>query len=343
MLILRDGTVLSRGRASLVKRSIARDLKKSDRCICFHADDVSGAEKPGHFAELYRAGGAACLLETDPFESHLRGTREIRIGELEKAPKQLREKLETLIMRQDKYFILTGSDPWDEHGCCPSKEVGAANRLVEAGILTALNTSAPGACPTSVFAFSGEIVKNDEGPRFTINKTVRKLVYDNLRALKRGPLAIARAALKWALLLFAAAAVAYMAVNPSESGSMNQAPSKLKGNGVLVYFFYPSIRCAACLNMEKFTEKTLNLYYGEEMSAGSVLLERVNIDDPANAKLVERYAIYNTAIVLAKHSGGKIIEEKLLFEQIWRLFDSESEFIEMLHSELSDFLEKPDG
>ena len=280
-------------------------------------------------------------MENITFEAHLRSGQDLHLEDLEKVPKQMRSKLKSLISRKDKYFILTGSDPWDEYGCCPSREVGAANRLVEAGILTALSTdAAPGTCPTTIYAFSGEIQNNEDTPQFTKNEAVRKRVHDYLETMRRGPMAIARLTVKLALLFYVAAALVYMIVNPADNASMQSTLSSLVGNGVLVYYFHPGIRCAACLNMEAYTERTLNLYYEKEMSAGTVTLERINIDDPVNAKLVKRYGIYNSTIVLVKRNEGKVTQQKVLFEQIWELFESENEFMAMLTEELKALMEE---
>jgi hypothetical protein len=94
--------------------------------------------------------------------------------------------------------------------------------------------------------------------------------------------------------------------------------------------------------MEAYTEKTLRLYYNKEMQAGSIALERVNIDDPENLKLVEQYGIFNTTIVMVKQTRGKVTKQIVLFEQLWELFDSENEFISMLNGELKALLENPD-
>jgi hypothetical protein len=343
MLILEDGSMLSRGRVTLIKRSSARRLKKPDKCILFHVNDAADAEKARQFTEAYKANGTLCLFESPPFKNHVGESRDLNLGELDKAPAQTRNKLETLISRHDKYFVLTGSDPWDEYGCCPSREVGAANRLVEAGILTALSTAtAPGACPTAFYAFSGEIVNTESSPKFTINERIRKQVSTYIKAMRKGPFAIVRSTIKWMLLLYVAAAISYMIINPSENVSMHSDLSRLNGSGVLIYYFHPAIRCAACLNMEAYTEKTLRLYYNKEMQAGSIALERVNIDDPENLKLVEQYGIFNTTIVMVKQTRGKVTKQIVLFEQLWELFDSENEFISMLNGELKALLENPD-
>ncbi|MCK5094582.1 MAG: hypothetical protein KAR18_07655, partial [Spirochaetes bacterium] len=343
MLIMKDGSMLRRGQFTLIPKSQASALKKSDKCLLLNINEAADVEKPKQLQKAFKSAGTLCLVENIPFENQLRSGQDLHLEDLEKVPKQMRSKLKSLISRKDKYFILTGSDPWDEYGCCPSREVGAANRLVEAGVLTALSTAAaPGACPTAIYAFNGEIKNTENTPQFTINEGARKRVFDYIRAMRNGPLAIARTTIKWMLLFYVAAAIAYMLINPSENVSMHSDLSRLNGDGVLIYYFHPAIRCAACLNMEAFTEKTLKLYYDEEKSAGTIALERVNIDDPANVNLVERYGIFNTTIVMVKQTRGKVTQQKILFEQIWELFDSENEFIRMLNGELRALLEKSD-
>lgn len=341
MLIMKDGSMLRRGQFTLIPKSQASTLKKSDKCLLLNINEAADVEKPKQLQKAFKSAGTLCLVENIPFENHLRSGQDLHLEDLEKVPKQMRSKLKSLISRKDKYFILTGSDPWDEYGCCPSREVGAANRLVEAGILTALSTAAaPGTCPTTIYAFSGEIQNKEDTPQFTKNEAVRKRVHVYLKTMRKGPMAIARLTVKLALLLYVAAALVYMIVNPADNAYMQSTLSSLMGNGVLVYYFHPGIRCAACLNMEAYTERTLNLYYEKERRAGTITLERINIDDPVNTKLVERYGIFNSTIVLVKLNEGKVTQQKVLFEQIWELFESENEFIAMLNEELKALMEE---
>ena len=60
-------------------------------------------------------------------------------------------------------------------GCCPSDEVGEANRLVEAGVLSAISQEVYGnACPVSYYAFKDEIFVHEEDIQFKKNQEIRR-------------------------------------------------------------------------------------------------------------------------------------------------------------------------
>ena len=55
---------------------------------------------------------------------------------------------------------------------------------------------------------------------------------------------------------------------------------------------------------------------------------------------MKRYGIFNSTIVLVKLNEGKVTQQKVLFEQIWELFESENEFMAMLNEELKTLMEE---
>ena len=100
---------------------------------------------------------------------------------LRKIDPALKKRLITVITEKYDYFILTGTDPADAGGCCPSGEVAGARLLVEAGILQSTEIAGhPGACPSAMYAFAGEISGKSGGVTFVTNREVRDRVYDHL-------------------------------------------------------------------------------------------------------------------------------------------------------------------
>ena len=106
------------------------------------------------------------------------------LGALNEASDDMRRRLLAMIERGDPYFILTGSDPNQKDGCCPSNEVGEANRLAEAGILDTLGASFNTDCPVTIYAFLGEIKKGD-APDFTKNEALRASVREGIQKGRR--------------------------------------------------------------------------------------------------------------------------------------------------------------
>jgi hypothetical protein len=175
LLILRDGTMVPRGRWVRLPGVSARELEQKDGATL---DAGRLAEEPANYIALFKSKGAACLLDetvASPNES-----RPALLMALNEASDSMRRRLQAMIERGDPYFILTGSDPSLKDGCCPSNEVGEANRLARAGILDALGASPNSDCPVTIYAFAGEIKKGD-APDFERNEPLRAAVRDRIQ------------------------------------------------------------------------------------------------------------------------------------------------------------------
>lgn len=349
LLVLRDGTVLRRGQAILIRRKDAQRLVKEDGCT---ADPrAADAVSPVNFVEAYQAEGPLFLLGEAALGGTFHQTDEVHMDALLDVPKRMASRLRKMIERADGYFILTGSDPRDEFGCCPSDDVGVANRLVEAGILHSWHPpSAPDSCSSTVYAFAGEIHSDGPKPRFTVNGDLRRTVSDRLGQAEAGrrrlPLLVAR----WSLFIFVATSIGFVLLDEISKGTRVGRPGAAAeggrargadlplGNAVLVRFFHPSERCDFCVVMEMHTRKALSRHFGSEVRGGKVVFRELNIDSPANRDLVEWYGVFGSSVVLVRITNGSEGRWKLLTDA-WRLAGSEEEFAEMIRAELTDFLE----
>ncbi len=177
LLILRNGDLVRRGEAVAVDAALARALMDKDGALAAAA----GVEAP-NYREEYARRGALCLLGDLPFRASTSSARAPDLEAVVDAAEPLRRRLLKLIERGDAYFILVGSDPADADGCCPSDDVGRANALVRAGVLQAWTASAEASCPSTVYAFAGEIVSRGERPAFVRNEGLRRSVADLIRS-----------------------------------------------------------------------------------------------------------------------------------------------------------------
>ena len=101
---------------------------------------------------------------------------------LDKMPEGMLLRLRKLIEKEYEYFVLTGSDPGEEGGCCPSDDVGAANALVDAGILDAWQKPMPeGGCTLTVYSFHGEMDTSGAQPAYALNREFRMEVLDYMK------------------------------------------------------------------------------------------------------------------------------------------------------------------
>jgi hypothetical protein len=349
IMILTDGSMLRRAEPVLLSSGQARLIEASGEGIILKgAEFVSGGLSVArNFVSSYKEKGPLCLLEGWSVKDPAPRGRAVDYRVLGKITRVTGRRIRRLIDERQSYFILMGSDPRDIHGCCPSDEVGSANRLVEAGILQFLSWhTPPGTCPTTIYAFAGEIEEKSGSPNFSINEELRIHVKRHLKASRRWKTAIVKNILRVALLLFVGLSVGYyfwqrqrISADAAGLGTLN--PSSVK-NGVAVYFFHTSVRCDPCLNMEAFTKRTLRDHFSEEVSNGAVDYAQINIDDPRYRHLITRYSIFTSTVVLVRFVDGLEKDFRSLTPQVWQLYNSEQEFISMLNSELVRFMDGVD-
>ena len=197
MLILEDGTILRRGQKVRVTANQAQALEKSDGAIVVSGE---GAE-PANFAALYREQGAAFLLgDFGP----ARPPRPADLDAIDETPETMRRRLAAMIARGEEYFIITGSDPAQKDGCCPSNDVGAANLLVEKGILDSRGELSNSECPVTLYAFASEIRPGPGKPTFVRNESLRDAVR---KRIESGPRLSRKAVVRLVLLAATAAAI----------------------------------------------------------------------------------------------------------------------------------------
>ncbi|HVE38245.1 MAG TPA: hypothetical protein VNM14_00070 [Planctomycetota bacterium] len=203
LLILRDGTMVRRGRLELLSREQAEELKARDGAWINPDGQPGPARIPENYVDLYRKDGAACLLGDLSLQPRPAG-KDPSFDALDEVPPAMKRRLLALLDRNEDYFILTGSDPAQKDGCCPSNDVGIANHLVEAGILDSHGAGSNSDCPVTLYAFHSEIRAGVGKPRFARSDAFRAAVR---RRLESGPHLSQKAVLRLALLVLFAGAV----------------------------------------------------------------------------------------------------------------------------------------
>lgn len=247
--------------------------------------------------------------------------------------------------------MLTGSDPSDIQGCCPSSDVAAANRLVEAGILQSWQPpSPPDACPRTIYAFNREILAHEnDKPSFQENNDLRQTVLHYLEQLDTPARKILVTCVRLLLLLFVAASVLYAFLGRSErthrhhaqisdNDIFNAGTEHLPRNAVVVYYFYGAETCRFCDNMKNYTKRAMQTHFRDQLLNGKLVFKEINKDDPANRALKKQYGVFTSSVMLADIRDGKEERRKLLADA-WHLTGSEEEFVEMIKKELTAFME----
>ena len=345
LLILADGEILKRGQVTTIARINTKNLQKSDKCILLsdaqHVQPVSAE----YIQDVYRSRGSIALLETENITGTIGHSDHINLNSLDTTSKQMRMRLQKLIARRENYFILSGSDPWDIYGCCPSDEIGAANRLVESGILSSWQTSKHrNSCPCTVYAFNGEIQNTGSKPSFSENTILRDQVLNRITHYQYlwGKNTIVF--LRFVLLIFVALSIIFTVYGAPEINTALPDNSTTAFSGdkdvVIVYVAHFGISCSICENMKRLTQLTLNHYFANEIKNGKLKYQTINIDDPKNASLVRYFNLYSNGLIFAHKQNGTITDHKIIKDRIWFLSHSDDEFTDMIREELSLFISK---
>jgi hypothetical protein len=95
----------------------------------------------------------------------------------------------------------------------------------------------------------------------------------------------------------------------SYSQQNNTSTSASKDAKILVYFFHGTHRCTGCINAEKGTVNALNTLYKELLDNGTIKFESINVEEPKNKALAEKYeAAWNKLIFVKNDKTGQIFE-----------------------------------
>jgi hypothetical protein len=74
---------------------------------------------------------------------------------------------------------------------------------------------------------------------------------------------------------------------------------------VSVYFFHGTHRCTGCINAEKATVAVLNELYRAQQDKGIITFQSINIEEPQNKTLAEKYEVAWNMLLIVPASGGK--------------------------------------
>lgn len=74
---------------------------------------------------------------------------------------------------------------------------------------------------------------------------------------------------------------------------------------VEVYYFHNTRRCATCQAVEEVTIEALNEYYPEQMKAGNVSFQSLNLEEDKNEPLAKELQISGQTLLIVKDGKKK--------------------------------------
>lgn len=241
----------------------------------------------------------------------------------------LKKKLLDAITKEKDYFVITGSDPADEYGCCPSELVSEAFFLNRNGVLSYLkDASSNGVCPIHCFAFHNEITLNSlSEPVYKLNENFRKSVKKRL-SQKNLFLNI----FKIILILFCFFTITFAIVTRIKSSSYESYDFDdilVNSNEKQVFIlFYQTKKCEQCVNMEKFTQ---NMIKNKSLN---IKLKLLNMDHPKYNEIIDSYGLFSSTLFIANKRSKKY--EIVLIKEAWEYYRDEEAFVTMLQEHIKE-------
>jgi hypothetical protein len=150
------------------------------------------------------------------------------------------------------------------------------------------------------------------------------------------------------LLLFVVVSVGYfiydearlnmLAKRVSDTHEQGETDLLMPSDYSVLYYFHGTVRCKACLDMEKNAKETLETHFPSKVADGTLRWKEVNIDLPDNYNYVDQYLIMYNTLIIQKYEEDEPTRWKEL-HKAWDLAEREEQYIQYVREEVSAFVE----
>ncbi|NRA36633.1 MAG: hypothetical protein HRU15_00695 [Planctomycetes bacterium] len=338
LLICPTGEVLRRGQVQKLSAVMLKDLQKHQAHIYLWQQNHSSIQPSWYFQDRYQQQGVSCLFEFSMTEMIIVESEKLDLSALKQCPTHFLSRVQKMIVRKDAYLLLSGSDPTDPLGCCPSEDVAQAHALCRAGIFESFqhNTAESESCPMTIFTFKQEIDRESESFSSTVNESLRATVAQYIpgQTFNRWQ-SMFRAALLIFVLCSLIVTVLRIQRDYRYAGDIvvsKQLVSALdipQKNCVIISLFHKEKRCEFCLDMEQHARE-----YIQNSDASSLYFRQVTMDMPTHQGIAEHLDLFTSSIVLFTLVDGQITSSDLI-EELWSLTKDGDGFKKQLHKSLS--------
>ena len=330
LLIAPDGSMLWRGQATKVSATMYEDLKRQAVHIY---DSLPGmpVRTCSYYDQLFDHSGQTCLVQSTFVPVLQLEAPTLRLDAISACSPSFKNRLQQIIQKQQTYFILSGSDPGDPLGCCPSDAVGQAQTLCKAGVLEAHRQDVGGdACPITLFTFAGEMLSVDP-LEVEINQSLRQQVQ---KKLHYRPLWLR--CVQWLCLGFV---LVSLIVGVARSILHTQTAAQSNSEQVILQelsipeqvehafiLFREQKRCAFCINMEQFTQEFI-----AEQQTASIAFFDVDLTNDRYRALYEQLDVFTSTLVYIKMEQGRMQHSQVV-EEAWTENADQEKFLQALRS-----------
>lgn len=93
--------------------------------------------------------------------------------------------------------------------------------------------------------------------------------------------------------------------------SQSQSQLQDTGDRVEVLYFHGKKRCATCMAIEKNTKDVVEEQFADELGNGTVVFRIIDISDPENEEIAEKYEVTWSSLFVSRWKDGKETYENL--------------------------------
>jgi hypothetical protein len=130
-----------------------------------------------------------------------------------------------------------------------------------------------------------------------------------------------------------AEAISEKAVSSTESTVIHQ---KSK---VIAYYFHGNFRCTTCRTIEQYSHDAIHSYFARELESEKMEFRSVNVEEPENRHLVQKYQLFSKSLVLSLVTDSEELKWKNLTD-VWTLVSNKDKFFQYVKDEVEIFLKE---
>jgi cytoskeletal protein RodZ len=105
---------------------------------------------------------------------------------------------------------------------------------------------------------------------------------------------------------------------------------------VEVVYFHRTQQCYSCRYAEEGTNYTLETYFKDDLDSGKVTFQSIDVQDKANADIVEKYSAYGSQLFINTIKDGSDHIEQVT--DIWLVIGNDEAFVEVVKSKIEKSL-----
>lgn len=103
-----------------------------------------------------------------------------------------------------------------------------------------------------------------------------------------------------------------------------------------VVYFHRTVRCYSCQYAEAGTNYTVETYFADEMASGKLTFQSVDVQDEANADIIEKYGAYGSQLFINTVKDGTDHIEQVT--DIWYVLGNDEAFVEVVKNKIEKSL-----